>query len=111
MPSSIADREDDEKDDEGECRALPQVAEGQTLRLDKIRPDQHFTEPPPRYNDATLVKELEEDGIGRPSTYASIISTLVEREYVTKHQGRFSPAMLCESVSTLPSKSFDVIYD
>src|SRR3989475_2056125 len=83
MPASIADREDDEKDEEGEGRALPQVSEGQTLRLDTIRPDQHFTEPPPRYNDATLVKELEEDGIGRPSTYASIISTLVEREYVT----------------------------
>jgi len=59
MPASIADREDDEKDDEGEGRALPQVAEGQALRLDKIRPDQHFTEPPPRFNDATLVKELE----------------------------------------------------
>ncbi len=80
MPASIADREEDEKDDEGEGRALPQVAEGQILRLDKIRPDQHFTEPPPRFNDATLVKELEEDGIGRPSTYASIISTIVERE-------------------------------
>src|SRR5712691_3053470 len=66
MPASIADREEDEKEDEGEGRALPQVAEGQTLRLDKIRPDQHFTEPPPRFNDATLVKELEEDGIGRP---------------------------------------------
>ena len=89
MPASSADREDDEKDDEGEGRALPRVAEGQILRLDKIRPDQHFTEPPPRYNDATLVKELEEKGIGRPSTYASIISTIVEREYVTKDQGRF----------------------
>src|SRR5256886_9342103 len=87
--SSIADREDDEKDDEGEGRALPQVAEGQTLRLDKIRPDQHFTEPPPRHNDATLVKKLEKDGIGRPSTYASIISTLVEHEYAPTNQGRF----------------------
>src|SRR5437867_4188606 len=111
MPASIADREDDEKDDEGEGRALPQVAEGQTLRLDKIRPDQHFTEPPPRFNDATLVKELEEDGIGRPSTYASIISTLVEREYVTKNQGRFSPTMLGERVSTLLIKSFEDIFD
>src|SRR5438105_2440833 len=111
MPASIADREDDEKDDEGEGRALPQVAEGQILRLDKIRPDQHFTEPPPRYNDATLVKELEEDGIGRPSTYASIISTLVEREYVTKNQGRFSPTMLGERVSTLLVKSFEDIFD
>jgi DNA topoisomerase-1 len=105
IPASNADRDDDEKDDEGEGRALPQVAEGQVLRLDKIRPDQHFTEPPPRFNDATLVKELEEDGIGRPSTYASIISTLVEREYVTKTQGRFSPTMLGERVSTLLVKS------
>ena len=111
MPASIADREDDEKDDEGEGRALPHVTEGQTLRLDKIRPDQHFTEPPPRYNDATLVKELEEDGIGRPSTYASIISTIVEREYVTKDQGRFSPTMLGERVSTLLVKSFEDIFD
>src|SRR6267143_1698675 len=61
LPASNADREDDEKDDEGEGRALPQVAEGQVLRLEKIRPDQHFTEPPPRFNDATLVKELEEE--------------------------------------------------
>ena len=111
MPPSIADREDDEKDDEGEGRALPQVKEGQILRLDKIRPDQHFTEPPPRYNDATLVKELEENGIGRPSTYASIISTIVEREYVTKTQGRFSPTMLGERVSTLLVKSFEDIFD
>ncbi|HEY6268661.1 MAG TPA: type I DNA topoisomerase [Candidatus Acidoferrum sp.] len=111
MPAAIADREDDEKDDEGEGRSLPQVDEGQVLRLDKIRPDQHFTEPPPRFNDATLVKELEEDGIGRPSTYASIISTLVEREYVTKDQGRFSPTMLGERVSVLLVKSFEDIFD
>ena len=111
MPASNADREDDEKDDEGEGRALPQVTEGQTLRLDRIRPEQHFTEPPPRYNDATLVKELEEDGIGRPSTYASIISTLVEREYVTKNQGRFSPTMLGERVCKLLVKSFEDIFD
>jgi DNA topoisomerase I len=111
MPTSNADREDDEKDDEGEGNSLPQVTEGQALRLDKIRPDQHFTEPPPRYNDATLVKELEEKGIGRPSTYASIISTLVEREYVTKDQGRFSPTMLGERVSVLLVKSFEDIFD
>ena len=111
LPASVADREEDEKDEEGEGRALPQVTEGQTLRLDKIRPEQHFTEPPPRYNDATLVKELEEDGIGRPSTYASIISTLVEREYVTKNQGRFSPTMLGERVCKLLVKSFEDIFD
>src|SRR5260370_16680843 len=105
LPASVADREDDEKDDEGEGRALPQVAEGQTLRLDKIRPDQHFTEPPPRFNDATLGRELEETGIGHPSPYPSIISTSVERENVTKDRGRFSPTMLGELVSMVLVKS------
>src|SRR5262250_2349120 len=110
-PAAIADREDDEKDDEGEGRALPRVEEGQVLRLDQIRPDQHFTEPPPRYTEATLVKELEEKGIGRPSTYAAIISTIVEREYVRKDQGRFTPTMLGERVSMLLVKSFEDIFD
>jgi DNA topoisomerase-1 len=111
IPAAIADREDDEKDDEGEGNALPRVTEGQILRLDSIRPDQHFTEPPPRYTEATLVKDLEEKGIGRPSTYASIISTIVEREYVRKDQGRFTPTMLGERVSILLVKSFDDIFD
>ena len=56
-----------------------------------IEPEQHFTEPPPRYNEATLVKELEADGVGRPSTYASILSTIQEREYVKKEGGRSFP--------------------
>ena len=111
LPAANADREDDEKDDEGEGKALPRVAEGQTLRLEQIRPDQHFTEPPPRYTEATLVKDLEEKGIGRPSTYASIISTIVDREYVTKDQGRFTPTMLGERVSVLLVKSFEDIFD
>ncbi len=111
MPVAGADREDDEKDDEGEGKTLPRVSEGQFLRLDQIRPDQHFTEPPPRYTEATLVKELEEKGIGRPSTYASIISTIVEREYVKKDQGRFTPTMLGERVSALLVKAFDDIFD
>src|SRR5277367_5201936 len=110
-PTAIADREDDEKDDEGTGNALPRVTEGQILRLDSIRPDQHFTEPPPRYTEATLVKDLEEKGIGRPSTYAAIISTIVEREYVRKDQGRFTPTMLGERVSILLVKSFDDIFD
>jgi DNA topoisomerase I len=111
LPAANADREDDEKDDEGEGKALPRVAEGQTLRLDQIRPEQHFTEPPPRYTEATLVKDLEEKGIGRPSTYASIISTIVDREYVTKDQGRFTPTMLGERVSMLLVKSFEDVFD
>src|SRR5882762_480669 len=111
LPVAAADREDDEKDDDGEGKNLPRVEEGQVLRLDQIRPDQHFTEPPPRYTEATLVKDLEEKGIGRPSTYASIISTIVEREYVRKDQGRFTPTMLGERVSVLLVKSFDDVFD
>ncbi|HLK03997.1 MAG TPA: type I DNA topoisomerase [Candidatus Acidoferrum sp.] len=109
--AEAVDIADDDKSDEGEGNALPAVTEGQTLKLDTIRPDQHFTQPPPRFNDATLVKELEEDGIGRPSTYASIISVIVEREYVVKEQGRFSPTMLGERVSGLLTKSFADIFD
>ncbi|HMD32865.1 MAG TPA: type I DNA topoisomerase [Candidatus Acidoferrales bacterium] len=108
---TVTDDEDKDPEAEGEGRSLPQVSEGQTLRLDKIRPEQHFTEPPPRYTEATLVKELEEKGIGRPSTYASIISTIVEREYVLKDQGRFTPTMLGERVSNLLVKSFEDIFD
>jgi DNA topoisomerase I len=111
IPALNSDREDDEKDDEGEGKALPRVTEGQILKLESIRPEQHFTEPPPRYTEATLVKKLEEDGIGRPSTYASIISTIVEREYVKKDQGRFTPTMLGERVCMLLIKSFEDVFD
>src|SRR6202167_1290441 len=111
LPVAAADREEDEKDDEGGGESLPRVEKGQVLRLDQIRPDQHFTEPPPRYTEATLVKDLEEKGIGRPSKYASIISTIVEREYVRKDQGRFTPTMLGERVSILLVKSFDDVFD
>src|ERR1700682_1186432 len=102
----------DDEDAEPDTKALlPRVAEGEILRLETLRPEQHFTEPPPRYTEATLVKELEEKGIGRPSTYASIISTIVDREYVTKDQGRFTPTMLGEKVSVLLVKSFEDIFD
>ena len=111
MPVANADRDDDEKSDDGEGNALPRVTEGQILKLDAIRPEQHFTEPPPRYTEATLVKDLEEKGIGRPSTYAAIISTIVEREYVKKDQGRFTPTMLGERVSVLLVKSFEDVFD
>ncbi len=110
-PITAAQRDDDEVE-ENEGKVLPHVTEGQTLRLaEPVRPEQHFTEPPPRYTEATLVKELEEKGIGRPSTYSSIISTIVEREYVNKHQGRFTPTMLGERVSGLLVKAFDDVFD
>jgi len=104
-------REEKDEEAEEEGRSLPRVSEGERLRLEKIRPEQHFTEPPPRYTEATLVKELEEKGIGRPSTYATIISTIVEREYVNKDQGRFTPTLLGEKVSDLLVKSFEDIFD
>jgi len=106
-----AAEDDEEAEGNAEAGALPQVSEGEALRLEKIQPEQHFTEPPPRYTEATLVRELEDKGIGRPSTYATIISTIVEREYVTKDQGRFTPTMLGERVSTLLVKSFEDIFD
>jgi DNA topoisomerase I len=106
-----AEREDDEAAESDEGRRLPPVTQGEILKLEALRPEQHFTEPPPRYSEATLVKELEDKGIGRPSTYASIISTIVEREYVTKDQGRFTPTMLGEKVNDLLVKSFEDIFD
>ena len=81
---------DDSKDDDGD-RLLPEIEEGDTIRLDELRPEQHFTEPPPRFTEASLVKTLEEYGIGRPSTYASIIATLKNREYVEMDAKRFLP--------------------
>ena len=81
---------DDSKDDDGD-RLLPEISEGDTIKLEELRPEQHFTEPPPRFTEASLVKTLEEYGIGRPSTYASIIATLKNREYVEMDAKRFIP--------------------
>jgi DNA topoisomerase-1 len=81
---------DDSKDDDSD-RLLPEIAEGDTIKLEELRPEQHFTEPPPRFTEASLVKTLEEYGIGRPSTYASIIATLKNREYVEMDAKRFIP--------------------
>jgi len=81
---------DDNKDDDGD-RLLPEIGEGDIIRLDELRPEQHFTEPPPRFTEASLVKTLEEYGIGRPSTYANIIMTLKNREYVEMDAKRFIP--------------------
>jgi DNA topoisomerase-1 len=90
---------------------LPEVGQGEALRLRKLDPEQHFTEPPPRFNEATLVKALEEKGIGRPSTYASILSVIQNREYVEKQQGRFYPTELGMVTSELLVKNFSDIFD
>ncbi len=77
-----------------EDKRLPELSEGQVLDILKLDPRQHFTQPPPRYSESSLVKELEEKGIGRPSTYASILSTIQDRGYVEREKGRFSPTDL-----------------
>lgn len=103
----------DKKDEEDEelKHKIPPVKEGEELKFRSIHPEQHFTEPPPRYTEATLVKELEADGVGRPSTYASILSTIQDREYVVKKGGRFYPTELGEVVTDLLVESFDDIFD
>ncbi|HSS18599.1 MAG TPA: type I DNA topoisomerase [Pyrinomonadaceae bacterium] len=89
-----------DEDDDAEMK-LPLVEKGETLALNKITPEQHFTDPPPRFTEATLVKALEEKGIGRPSTYAAIMTTIQAREYVEKLEGRFHPTELGKTVNDL----------
>lgn len=81
------DRKEGDEDDESE-RQLPPLTEGERLRLHEILPEQHFTQPPPRFSQATLIKELEEKGIGRPSTYAAIMATILNKEYVLEDKSR-----------------------
>jgi DNA topoisomerase-1 len=99
-------------EDEDGSGILPPMQEGDTLQLRELKPEQKFTQPPPRYSEATLVKALEENGIGRPSTYASIISVIQARDYVNKIEGRFKPTMLGRMlVDRLLSPAFDDILD
>src|SRR3989338_6682813 len=100
-----------DEDAEAEVGALPAVKKGDRLRLIELKPNQHFTQPPPRYTQASLVKELEQKGIGRPSTYAAILSTILDRDYVRKERGRFFTTQLGEIVAGLLIKSFDDIFD
>jgi DNA topoisomerase-1 len=90
-------------------RLLPLLEIGDLVKLVSIRPEQHFTQPPPRFSEASLVKELEERGIGRPSTYASIMSTIVDRGYVEKKEARFWPTELGILVNGLLVESFPEI--
>jgi DNA topoisomerase I len=102
---------DNGDDDDAVSGVLPPLAEGDVLELKALRPEQKFTQPPARFSEATLVKELEENGIGRPSTYASIISVLQDREYAHKVEGRFKPSALGTMITELLTKSFDDIID
>ncbi len=104
-------RDEKTEDDEDE-RTLPLVTKGETLALNKIDPEQHFTEPPPRFTEATLVKVLEEKGIGRPSTYAAIMTVIQDREYVEKKEGRFHPTALGKTVNdVLIDGGFDDLFN
>jgi DNA topoisomerase-1 len=101
---------DDSIDDDSD-RLLPEVAEGDIISLDELRPEQHFTEPPPRFTEASLVKTLEEYGIGRPSTYASIIATLKNREYVEMDGKRFIPTDIGRIVNGFLTEHFTQYVD
>jgi DNA topoisomerase-1 len=103
---------DEKTDDEEDERTLPLVTKGEALALNQIDPEQHFTEPPPRYTEATLVKALEEKGIGRPSTYAAIMTTIQDREYVEKKESRFHPTALGKTVNdVLIDGGFDDLFN
>lgn len=101
--SAAADNDND--------RRLPDIKEGETIALSKIRPEQHFTEPPPRFTEASLVKTLEEYGIGRPSTYANIITTLKNREYVEMDGKRFIPTDMGRIVTKFLTEHFTQYVD
>src|SRR6185295_16355914 len=99
-------------EDDEDSSVLPPLAQGDTLTLRELKPEQKFTQLPPRYTEATLVKALEENGIGRPSTYASIITVIQAREYVNKIEGKFKPTFLGQMlVERLLSPAFDDILD
>ncbi len=104
-------KEGKDEEDEALKHKLPALEAGQLLTLQTITPEQHFTEPPPRYNEASLVKELEEKGIGRPSTYAAILTTIQERQYVTKTGGKFIPTEIGLVVTDLLVENFADIFD
>jgi DNA topoisomerase-1 len=100
--------DEEEKEEEG---LLPELTPGEVLRLIELKESQHFTQPPPRFSESSLVKELEEKGIGRPSTYATILSTIQEREYVMKEKGKLKPTFLGMCVADLLSQGFPEIMD
>ncbi|MBM3321696.1 MAG: type I DNA topoisomerase [Candidatus Eisenbacteria bacterium] len=95
----------------GKDRLLPEVAEGENLRLGEVSPEQHFTQPPARYTEASLVKELEANGIGRPSTYATIAATLIDRKYMRREKQRFFPTDLGRDVLKFLLVHFENVFN
>ena len=103
-------REEDEEEQEGK-KPLPELVQGQSVALEKLDPEQHFTAPPSRYSEATLIRAMEEKGIGRPSTYAPTITTITAREYVVKEGKYLKPTPLGETVTELMEERFPDIVD
>jgi DNA topoisomerase I len=99
------------EEDEDQNINLPPLTQGEQVRMLEVTPRQHFTEPPPRYTEASLVKALEEKGIGRPSTYSTILTTIQEREYVLKENTKFRPTELGTVVTDMLVKHFEDIFD
>jgi DNA topoisomerase-1 len=107
----MEDEDEVKEKDEEENPSLPDLPEGDKLALKGLDPNQHFTQPPPRFTEASLVKELEEKGIGRPSTYASIMSVIQDKQYVEKIEKRFRPTDLGKLVNDLLVNNFPEILD
>ena len=101
----------DDGDEEEGKGALPELAVGEMLKCLRLDSKQHFTQPPPRYTEATLIKTMEENGIGRPSTYAPTISTIMDRHYVSKEDGKLKPTVLGQTVCDLLTQYFSDIMD
>jgi len=100
-----------EKDESEIIGSIPKLSEGENLKLLELKSNQHFTQPPARFSEPTLIKELESKGIGRPSTYATIVSTILEKDYVAKEKGRLIPTNLGMLVTDLLIKSFPEVLD
>ncbi len=110
MAVYMEEKSEDQAAEDDEA-VLPSLTEGELLALIKLDPRQHFTQPPPRFSEALLVKTLEEKGIGRPSTYAAIISTIQDRDYVNKVENKFRPTELGVLVNDMVITSFPVVMD
>lgn len=103
--------EEEEAKEKEEEKRLPDLSEGEDLKLIALEGKQHFTQPPPRFTESALVKELEERGIGRPSTYATILSTIQDREYVIKEKNRLKPTLLGCAITDLLIEGFPEVMD
>ena len=108
---TIAYEHDKEEEEEGGVQKLPDFREGETLELKEIKKEQKFTKPPTRFSDATLIKAMEENGIGRPATYANVLSVLAHREYTEKEGKLLKPTQLGETVTQFMEKNFSDIVD